>query len=166
MSKKRTYFSESAKWNNGTYNFYFDRLKELATTMFEWKNLPDTVDSRFLEMILFTDGQAVFFRDEDLATRDINSQALDGGFLALQVVTKGKLNVYRVPINRRAYAINGYSKNLNINNSVIIYNNYLRSNSYRMCTMYAKRLYNLDRISDVNANAQKTPVLLQAPEQQ
>ena len=35
-----------------------------------------------------------------------------------------------------------------------------------MCVMYAKRLYNLDRIIDVNANAQKTPVLLKADEMQ
>ena len=32
--------------------------------------------------------------------------------------------------------------------------------------MFAKRLYNLDRIIDVNANAQKTPVLVQGTEKQ
>lgn len=32
--------------------------------------------------------------------------------------------------------------------------------------MFARRLYNLDRIIDVNANAQKTPVLVQGTEKQ
>lgn len=32
--------------------------------------------------------------------------------------------------------------------------------------MFARRLYNLDRIIDINANAQKTPVLVQASEKQ
>ena len=35
-----------------------------------------------------------------------------------------------------------------------------------MVKIYSKRLYNLDRIIDVNANAQKTPVLLQGSEMQ
>ena len=156
MSRRhKTNFEESLLGNNRAYGFYLERLTELAISMFEWKNLPDTVDERFLELILFTDGQAVFFKDEDL-----------GDFLALQVLVNGKMNVYRIPIKRRAFAIDGYNYNLDIKNSVIIYNNFLRTNSYRLCVMFAKKLYNLDRIIDVNANAQKTPVLLKTSEEQ
>ena len=36
----------------------------------------------------------------------------------------------------------------------------------REVEMFAKRLYNLDRAIDVNANAQKTPVLIQCSEQE
>lgn len=159
MSRRRkTFFDESAIANNRTYGEYLQRLTELSVAMFDWKNLPKSIDPRFLEITLFTDGQAVFFKDEDLPEGE--------NYLGLQVIINGRLNVYRVPIERRAFAVNGYSKNLNIDNSVIIYNNYLRSNSVGMCKLYAKRLYNLDRIIDVNANAQKTPVLIQATEQQ
>ena len=132
-----------------------EKLTELAISMFEWKNLPKEIDPRFLELTLFSDGQAVWFKDEEIDK-----------YLALQVITQGRLDVYRVPIKRRAFAVNGYQRQLDIENSVIIYNNYLRTNSYAMCVMYAKRLYNLDRIIDVNANAQKTPVLLKADEMQ
>lgn len=155
MSRRKNNFSESAILNNGTYGFYLSRLMELAISMFEWKNVPDSIDPRFLELTLFSDGQAVWFKDE----------AMDK-YLALQVIINGRLDVYRVPINRRAYAVNGYQRNLDNKNSVIIYNNFLRSNSYQMCVLYAKKLYNLDRIIDVNTNAQKTPVLITVDENQ
>lgn len=138
-----------------SYYEYLDRLTELAISMFEWKNLPKQIDERFLELTLFTDGQIVFFKDNEL-----------NDYLALQVATNGGFNVYRVPLRRRAYAVNGYQKRLDINDSVIIYNNMLRKNSIRTVKLYAKRLANLDRVIDVNANAQKTPVLVQGSEQQ
>lgn len=140
--------------NNRNYLQYYNRLTELALSMFEWRNLPDTVDPRFLEMCLYSDGMAVFFEDEVL------------GFLALQCMIGGHLNVYRIPMERRAYATNGYNKQLNAKDSVIIFNNYLHTNSMLDVEMFSKRLYNLDRAIDVNANAQKTPVLILCEENQ
>lgn len=152
--KKDLQFCESAYLNNRTYLQYYNRLTELAVSMFEWKNLPKTVDQRFLEMCLFSDGMCVFFKDEVL------------GYLSLQCMISGKLNVYRIPMGRRAYATNGYQRELNDTNSVIIFNNYLHTNSMLDIEMFSKKLYNLDRAIDVNANAQKTPVLIQCDESQ
>lgn len=145
-------FWESALMNNRTYMQYYMRLTELAISMFEWKNLPETVDERFLEMCLFGDGMAVFFKDEVL------------GYLCLQCMINGQWNVYRIPIDRKAYATNGYNKKLTDKDSVIIFNNYLHTNSKLDVEMFSRRLYDLDRIIDVNAKAQKTPVLLQCDE--
>lgn len=152
--KKDSQFWESAYMNNRTYLQYYNRLTELAISMFEWQNLPKTVDQRFLEMCLFGDGMCVFFQDEVL------------GYLSLQCMIGGKLNVYRIPMERKAYATNGYQRNLDETNSVIIFNNYLHTNSLLDVEMFSKRLYNLDRAIDVNANAQKTPVLIQCDESQ
>ena len=154
MAKRDRQFWESAALNNATFRQYYNRLTELSISMFEWKNLPDTVDPRYLELTLFTDGQAVFFKDEEI------------GFLALQNTKSGKFNVYRVPVERRAYAVNGYQKDLTDKDSVIIFNNYLHSNSRLDVEMFSRRLWNLDRAIDVNANAQKTPVLIQCDETQ
>lgn len=152
MAKKDRQFWESAAMNNASFRHYFNRLVELSISMFEWKNLPETVDPRFLELTLFTDGQAVFFYDEVM------------GYLALQNIMGGAFDVYRIPITRRAYAVNGYQRELTNENSVIIYNNYLHTNCAVDVELYAKRLYNLDRAIDVNANAQKTPILIQCAE--
>ena len=154
MRRKAREFEESAYKNNKLYLYYFNRLKELAISMFEWKNLPSTVDPRFLELTLFNDGQCLFFKDEVM------------GYLTLQCTIGGQFNVYRVPTNRRAYATNGYQNNLDDTNSVIIYNNMLRENTIEVVDMFAKRLYDLDSIIDVNANAQKTPVLITCDETQ
>lgn len=152
--RKRTKFDESLRDNDLTFIQYVDALTELATTMFEWKNLPDTIDQRFLEITLFSRGSAVFFKDEVM------------GYLGLPCLIKGRLNVYRIPIDRQAFSVNGYRKNLTENDSVIIFNNYLHKNSELLVRNYARRLWSLDRIIDVNTNAQKTPVLIKASEQQ
>lgn len=165
MPRRKTNFGDSLFQNNNQYGMYLERLTELAISMFEWKNLPDTCDERFLELTLFTNGYAVFFKDEDLSRTGL-SDSDTGSYLALPVATNGRWNVYNIPTKRRAYASNGYNKNLDENNSVMIYNNLLHTNSINISMTYAKRLYNLDRIVDVNANAQKTPVLILANEQQ
>ena len=165
MPRRKTNFGDSLFQNNNQYGMYLERLTELAISMFEWKNLPDTCDERFLELTLFTNGYAVFFKDEDLSRTGL-SDSDTGSYLALPVATNGRWNVYNIPTKRRAYASNGYNKNLDVNNSVVIYNNLLHTNSINISRTYARRLYNLDRIVDVNANAQKTPVLILANEQQ
>lgn len=151
---KNRQFWESGKYNNANFMQYFNRLTELSVSMFEWKNLPDTVDERFLELALFGDGMAVFFEDEVL------------GYLCLRTMIGGYLDVYQIPEQRTAYASNGYNKPLNSENSVIIFNNFLHTNSTLDVEVFSKRLWNLDRTIDVNSNAQKTPILLLCDETQ
>lgn len=159
MGKRRTNFDESLWRNNGTYRFYLDRLTELSISMFDWQNVPDSIDTRFLETTLFLNGSAVFFKDEDLRDEHIEGEE-DGTLLALPVAMNGNFDLYNIPTKRTAYATNGYNRNLTNKDSVIVYNNMIRTNSVQTCTVYARRLWNLDRAIDVNANAQKTPVLI------
>ena len=153
--REKTLFGESATVNNLTYMQYLNRLTELSVSMFEWKNLPPTVDARYIELHLFETGSMVYFDDDVI------------GNLCLDCLPTGRLDVYGNPVLRRAYSgYNNYQKLLKESNSVIIWNNYLHTNSILEVKMFARRLYNLDRIIDVNANAQKTPVLIQGTEQQ
>lgn len=153
--RKHDIFDESMILNNLTYSQYLNRLTELAISMFEWKNLPKTVDARYLELHLFETGCMVYFKDEVI------------GDLCLDCIVNGRLDVYGNPLLRRAYSgYNNYQKLLKYNNSVIIWNNYLHTNSILDVEMFARRLYNIDRIIDINANAQKTPVLVLGNEKQ
>lgn len=151
---KNRQFWESATMNNASFLQYYNRLVELSVAMFEWKNLPETVDPRFLELCLFGDGMCVFFKDEDI------------GFLALRCMIGGMLNVYNIPTMRTAYASNGYNKPLDETDSVIIFNNFTHTPSTLDVEVFARRMYNFDRTIDVNVNAQKTPVLISCDENQ
>lgn len=147
-------FWQSASFNNATFMQYYNRLVELAISMFDWKNLPETIDPRFLELALFGDGMAVFFEDNEI------------GYLALRTTIGGRLNLYNIPTDRRAYASNGYNMPLTQDNSVIIWNNLMHTNSVLEVSNFSKRLWDLDRTIDVNAKAQKTPILIRCDESQ
>lgn len=148
-ASERTFW-DSAKMNNSTYLSYYNRLVGIALSMFEWHNLPDTIDERFLEMVLFGEGKAVFFKDEVM------------GYLTLQFFGTAPLNVYRIPLKRFAFSANGYQKNLDETNSVIIWNNMTHTNSWLDVECASQRLYDIQRTIDVNIKAQKTPVVVLA----
>lgn len=155
QKKKNQSFHDTLMANGATYVQYYNRLMELSMSMFEWKNLPDTVDERYLELGLFSSGCMVFFKDDVI------------GELALNMTYQGGFDIYGEPTRRRAYSrYNQFQTTLNKDNSVIIWNNMLRTNSALDVQMFAYRLYNLDRIVDINANAQKTPVLITCDEKQ
>lgn len=147
-------FWQSAISNKVIYRQYLDRLTELAVSMWEYENMPDSVDVRYMELTLFRDGQAVFFEDPVM------------GYLCLRNACNGYWDIYNTPTKRRAYATNGYQKELNENDSVIIFNNMLRTNSLNDINIYARRIAELDCIVDVNCKAQKTPVLIKAGEKE
>lgn len=147
-------FYETLRDNKLDYMLYYNRLYELAISMFEWVNLPEEIDERFLEMTLFADGQSIFFYEEGI------------GYCALQVAAGGKLDLYRIPVVRNAYASNGFRRELNKDNSVLIWNNMLHTNSMLPIIDFSQKLWDLDRATIVNAKAQKTPVLIACDEKQ
>ena len=152
--RRRTEWEDSAAKNVGAYGLYYDALKQLAISMFEWKNIPDSIDERFLEITLFHKGAAIYFNDDVM------------GNLALEVLLNGQFNVYRIPTRRTAIAANGYKASLDDKNSVIIYENMIHTCPSYMCRKFARELEELDRTIDVNCRAQKTPVLIQGEDQQ
>lgn len=140
--------------NRQSFIQYQNRLKELAISMFEWRNLPDTIDERFLELALYHKGYAVFFYEDGI------------GYLALECAIGGKINVYRVPMTRKAYAANGFHRTLSDKDSVLIYNNMIRTNSVLDIEVFSRKLADLDRTIEINAKSQKTPIMIQCPEGQ
>lgn len=153
MSKSKRKWN-SARINNATYQFFFMKLMSVALTCFKWKNLPNSVDERFLELTLANRGSCLFFKDEEL------------GFLALPANLSGQLNVYNIPKMRQAFASTGYNKMCDDTDSVIIFNNYLHYSTLSIVEHYAVRLFEMQRTIDVNVKAQKTPKIFKSNEQQ
>ena len=151
---KNMEFNLSALKNTQNYIMYFDRLFELGASMFKYIDWPDTIDERYLEQTLLDQGKALFFKDEVL------------GFLGLPCTLRGRFDVYNIPEEREAYTANGYHALRFKDDSVIIFNNYRRKPSVPTIEMYALRLALIDRIIDINVNAQKTPLFIQCEENQ
>ena len=146
-------FNLAVKSNDLTFVNTFFRLEEIAVNRFKWNNLPPSVDERFLEMVLFNKGYALFFDDEDY------------GYMGLTCNFEGTFNPYNIPTRYHAYAPNGFYRDRNISNSVLIYNNYLRTPSFSVIWEYAERIAEIQRVIDINAKAQKTPVMILCDEE-
>ena len=151
-NKQSEGFTRSLLMNTWTYKTYEDMLVEIALSRFEWKNLPDSCDERYLERALLYNGQAVYCKDEVM------------GDLTLKVTLGGRIGVYGIPVNYQGYGDNGYTIKLNPTNSVLIFNDYQRHPTYPVLSEFAMRLYDLDRTIDTNVQAQKTPVLITCDE--
>lgn len=161
---KRARDHENVVMNNTSYRMYLWRLMDLAMSVFEWKNLPKGVDPRMLEMWLLQNGFCVFFYDEDLKYSTHNEAP--EGYAVLQAMIAGHWDMYNYPIDRRAYAVNGFNVELDETNSVLVFNDYLRVPMFPTLQLYAQRLAEIDRTIDVNVMAQKTPKIIRCDEKQ
>lgn len=150
-------FWQTQRCNEQTYIDFYNRLVELSINMFEWINLPDTCDERFLELVLLCNGFALFFQDD-----------ISNDYLALSTMLGGTMDVYNIPKDRRAYAVGNatYQWIRTDADSVIIWNNRLHTNGKLTLEQYAYRLYEIQRAIDVNVKQQKTPIVFKGSEEQ
>lgn len=150
-------FNDAILLDNETYYDYLERMKKIALSMFEWVNLPESMNSRYLEMCLYYKGQAAFLWDENY--NFINTQAVDAGYINIYGLPT-KINCFSFSYNtERELYISG--SNLPAEEEcILVMNNYQRVPTCSTIELYAKRLAEAQRTADVNINAQKTPVLV------
>lgn len=149
--QERALTGSAAWWNDNTYLDYYNRLKGLALSMFEWSGLPESMDARFLELALYQKGKAVFCQDENL------------GWLSIKCNPSDNLNIYGYATKYRCYSFN-YNREYDADSVVFVMNNYQKIPTDFTIRLFAYRLYNAQRTIDVNVNAQKTPILIRADE--
>ena len=137
--------------NNATAIDYDDRLHMLATSLFTWEGLDDVAGfgaSHFIEESLYRYGKACIVKDSEI------------GIKALNVTAAGKLNLYYLPVKVNCFST-GYNKIYDFDDVVYIMNNELQKPTKDTLTLFAARLYETERTTDVNLQAQKTPVLIE-----
>ena len=152
-----TEFEEAQILNASTYNDYLARMRKIALSMFEWQNLPATMNSRYLELCLYYKGQAALLYDDDYGF--INTQAADSGYI----------NIYGLPtrINCYSYEYNQmrelYVPDVNSAKNqecILVMNNYERIPTAATISLFANRMSEAQRTADINVQAQRTPVLI------
>lgn len=163
-NRQRAQDMETFVSNQDTKWMFLSRLMNLAISVFEWKNLPRGIDSRMLEWWLLRDGFAGFFFDEALKSDERNRAP--EGFAVLPMVMSGSWDIYEYPRDRRMYAVNGFNYTATEDNSVIIFNSYLRAPMMPVLDMYASRLAESQRTVDINIRQQRTARVIRCDEKQ
>ena len=131
--------------NFKTYEMYKRQLLTLAENVFEFKGMPDFIDTAYLNKQLLRKGAIAFFNDEIM------------GLLALPFTNIGKLDVYGRPTSIQVIARNGYTRILKNDEFIIMYDNNGRYPLWLDVLQYAERMAQATRTIDINIAQQKTP---------
>lgn len=159
---------ENAKYfTSVTYSTWFNRLYNIAISRFEWLNLPDTCNEKFIEQVLFFNGFMVGYKDTAL-----------NSFLIMPCTNNSVLDIFGYPAKVNAYGYNGYmAPNLTPYtitlgqeptraDAALLYANYSRCPDLPAVLYFARKLTKIDRTIDVNINVQKTPYIISCGENQ
>lgn len=165
MARKKTKnrnnvdFVDNLIINDLTYQDYLNRFKKVALSMFEWINLPSSMNSMFLEKCLYYKGMASLLKDENY------------GFINTECVSNGNLNIYHFPTSLNCYSLD-YQTNRKLytglkledkdeyKNCILVPNTWDFTPTSTSMELFALRLYEAERTADVNIKAQKTPVFI------
>lgn len=146
-------FFQAIYEHTNDYNLFVNQTINAGLTLIQYENIPDTINVRYIEKALLMGNAVVFFQDDII------------GKLCLKLGAIQSFDVYGEPSKYGAFGDNGYFvDNLNTDNSVIMYNNLVRNGNMSEINWIASMLYDFDRIIKVNANAQKTPLLIKTDE--
>lgn len=158
-------FQDALILNNETYRDYLERLKKIALSMFEWVNLPDTMNARYLEMSLYYRGQCALLHDPDYGF--INTQACDSGYINIYGLPT-LVNCYSYSYNKmRSTYVTGSDENPDENaECILVLNNFQRVPTASTLELFAYRLAELQRTFDTNVKAQRTPILIRTDQKQ
>ena len=156
-------FRDAIIMNDQTYTDYLERMKKICLSMFEWVNLPPSMNARFLEMCLFYNGQAALLYDDNYGY--INTMAADGGYINLYgLPTEIQCYSYRFNQRRSLYMVDtGEEKG---SECILVMNNYERIPTTATVSLFAYRLAEAQRTADVNIKAQRTPILITTDQKQ
>lgn len=144
MARKRANLTDLL--NDLTFRSIYEKYKLIALNRFEWTGLPEGMEERFIERLLFSRGKAIFFRDPLMS------------YMVLECDHTGEVNVYGEPTRYIAHGYN-YSRTFPADQCVIIENNKLRTPTEGFILFYANKLTEAERTMDVNIKSNKTPVV-------
>lgn len=133
--------------NYRTVQMYTRQFVTLAENVFSFKNLNNYIDTAYMNKCLLRDGGIAFFKDELISENPI--------CLPYQVV--GRLDVYGRPLKIRVISQNGYSRTLDKDEFVIMYDNNGRYPLFLDVLQYSERYAQATRVIDINLDQQKTP---------
>lgn len=158
--KDNNRFIDTAILNNETFMLYMEQFKKIALSLFEWVNLPSSMNAEFLEQCLFYYGMASILNTDKY------------GFINTKCSINGDINIYGLPTKLNCYSY-GFQTSRNVymgftlnedpySQCILVKNNIEMIPTSEGLELFALRLYEAERVCDVNIKAQKTPILILA----
>ena len=160
--------------NNFTFIDFFDRLKRVATSIFKWKNLPETMNERWLELCLFYKGMAGILKHDNY------------GIINTEASWSGNIDIYGLPTLVYCYSTSFFSEqrvrydgkvsieelskiygiqNDNLKEAILVMNNIDMQPTFIAMELFAYRLYKVQRTIDINLDLIKKPFIIGCNEQ-
>ena len=140
---------------NTQYTFLdlYQRMINIANSVFLFDNAPKSIEPLWINNKLLRNGSIAFFEDDVLKEADP-----ENALYALPYEVIGKRDLYGKPIRIKCRGENGYySKVLNRDEFVIMYDNTALMPLLFSIRQLAMRIARCDRTIDININQQKTP---------
>ena len=134
--------------NHATFIDYYNRLRLIAKTMFEWTGFPDKVNTRYLEKLLYYYGNCCFYDDDSY------------GLMVAKCNTQNIMNIYDEPTEVTTISSDPQyvSCSLKVDEDcVLIRNNVEMIPTDYTIQLFASRLYECQRSIDTNIMTQKFP---------
>ena len=165
-SRNNYKFIDSMEINDRTYTDYLNRFRRIALSMFEWVNLPKSMNSRYLELCLYFNGKAALLKTKKYGF--INTKCAGTGYVNIYGLPT-KLNCFSYDFNEQRdlyIGLNPVNENDEYSECILVQNNWESIPTVSSMELFAYRLYEASRVCDINITSQKTPVLLVADETQ
>lgn len=140
---------------NAIFNDYYNRIRNIALSRYEWNNLPDDMNERYIEWVLFYNGKCVLFYDEILEK-----------YLSLECTTTGEMDFYNLPKKITAYSTNvNYTyKELDTKNCALCFNNLSWLPDEPTAYLFAQKLTSIEMNILSNVELQKFSLIVKTPE--
>lgn len=133
--------------NSEIYQYYKERLINLALAQFEWHGLPDTCDRLFFEKTLLFSGKACMLIPKDMDF-----------WLTVDYLQTGNFDIYGYPAEITGIGYN--AKNIETEVWEILYDNMTKQTLLPKIDLYARMLWEVHNTFRSNLQQQITPYLV------
>lgn len=146
--KPKGYLNESVERE---YHRLLRHYQTIALNRYEWKNLPNGIESRYIEQMLYDNGECALFEHPDL------------GLMVLRSSSRENLNAYGEPTKLQ---LTGYNMHYTVmmDDCVRILNDDLAQPSANHIEYYARRMSEIDDIIMQNLRQQRFPYIFATSE--
>lgn len=129
------------------YNYYRERLCNLALSQIQWNNLPETCDRLYFEKSLLFNGKAAMYKPKGTDF-----------WLSTDYIQKGNFDAYGYPTKINGITFN--AKNIETDEWMILYDNMTRATLMPKIDFFARLLWEVHNTYRSNLQQQITPYII------